>query len=82
MKEYSFTEARQNFAATLDTAKREGIVCIRKRGGEAFYIRPAAAKASPLDIKGVDLRLGTAAIVDAVRQGREHPTPCPSASPN
>ena len=69
MKEYSFTEARQNFAATLDTAKREGVVCIRKRGGEAFYIRPATA--SPLDIKGVDLRLGTAAIVDVVRQGRE-----------
>ena len=71
MKEYSFTEARQNFAATLEIAKKEGVVCVRKKGGEAFYIRPATPKGSPLDVKGVDLKLGATAIVDLVRQGRE-----------
>jgi hypothetical protein len=29
MREYSFTEARQNFAALLEEAKREGVVCIK-----------------------------------------------------
>ena len=71
MKEYSFTEARQNFAATLEIARKEGVVCVRKKGGEAFHIRPATPKSSPLDIKGVNLNLNVADIVDLVRQGRE-----------
>ena len=71
MKEYSFTEARQNFAATLEIAKKEGVVCVRKKNGEAFYIRPATPKGSPLDIKGVNLNMSANAIVDIVRQGRE-----------
>ena len=53
MKEYSFTEARQHFAAILEEAKREGAVCIKKRNGEAFFIKPAISKKSPLDIKWV-----------------------------
>ena len=71
MKEYSFTEARQNFAATLEIAKKEGVVCVRKKSGEAFYIRPATPKGSPLDVKGINLNLSANAIVDIVRQGRE-----------
>ena len=30
MREYSFTEARQNFATILDEAKKDGAVCIKK----------------------------------------------------
>lgn len=71
MKEYSFTEARQNFATILEEAKKDGVVCVRKRDGESFYIKPAIPKSSPLDIKGVDLGLSTADIVDIVREGRE-----------
>ena len=71
MREYSFTEARQNFAAILEEAKREGAVCIKKRDGEAFYIKPAISKKSPLDIKGVDLGIDSSEIVDIVREGRE-----------
>ena len=44
MKEYSFTEARQHFASILDEAKKEGVVCIKKRDGESFYIKPVAPK--------------------------------------
>ena len=71
MKEYSFTEARQHFASILDEAKKEGIVCVKKRDGEAFYIKPAISKKSPLDVKGVDLGMTATEILDAIRESRE-----------
>ena len=71
MREYSFTEARQSFAAILDEAKKEGVVCIKKRDGETFFLKPAPLKMSPLDVKGVDLGLSSAEIVDVIRKGRE-----------
>lgn len=71
MKEYSFTEARQHFASILDEAKKEGIVCIKKRNGESFYIKPATPNKSPLDVKGVDLGMTSSEIVDVIREGRE-----------
>ena len=71
MREYSFTEARQHFASILDEAKRKGVVCIKKRDGESFYIKPAEPKASPLDIEGIDLGMSSSEIVDVVREGRE-----------
>ena len=71
MREYSFTEARQNFASILDEAKREGVVCIKKRDGEAFYIKPATSKKSPLDVEGVDIGISSSEIIDIVREGRE-----------
>ena len=71
MKEYSFTEARQHFASLLDEAKRDGVVCVKKRDGESFYIKPAVPKKSPLDVKGVDLDITSSEIVDIVRKGRE-----------
>ncbi len=72
MREYSFTEARQHFASILDTAKKEGIVCIKKRDGEVFYLKPAFPKKSPLDVKGVNLDMSAAEIVDIIRENREH----------
>ena len=71
MKEYSFTEARQHFAAVLEEARKEGVVCIRKRDGETFYIRPAEPKGSPLDVDGIDLGMSRSEIVEVVREGRE-----------
>ncbi len=71
MKEYSFSEARQHFAAILEEAKREGVVCIKKRNGESFYIKPVDSKKSPLDVRGVDLGMSASEIVDTVREGRE-----------
>ena len=71
MREYSFTEARQQFASILEEARKEGVVCIKKRNGEAFLIRPATPKQSPLDVEGVNLGLDAADIVDAIREGRE-----------
>lgn len=71
MKEYSFTEARQHFASILDEAKKDGVVCVKKRDGESFYIKPAIRKKSPLDVKGVNLGLSAAEIVDVIKEGRE-----------
>ena len=71
MKEYSFTEARQHFASILDEAKKEGVVCIKKKNGDSFYIKPVISKKSPLDVKGVNLGISASDIVDIVRSGRE-----------
>ena len=71
MRKYSSTEARQNFASILEEAKKEGAVCIKKRDGQTFYLKPAAPKKSPLDIEGVDLGLSSAEIVGLLRKGRE-----------
>jgi len=71
MREYSFTEARQHFASILEEAKKEGVVCIKKRDGQAFYLKPATPKKSPLDVEGVDLGLSSAEIVELLRKGRE-----------
>ncbi|MDD9974606.1 MAG: type II toxin-antitoxin system Phd/YefM family antitoxin [Candidatus Poribacteria bacterium] len=70
MKEYSFTEARQNFASILDEAKQTGVVCIRKRDGDTFFVKPATTEKSPLDITGVDLKSDRDDIVDSVRESR------------
>ena len=70
MREYSFTEARQHFATILDEAKKDGAVCIKKRDGEVFYIKPAKPKRSPFDVKGVNLGISSSEIVDIIREGR------------
>jgi len=72
MKEYSFTEARQHFSSILDEARKEGVVCVKKRDGESFYIKPVISKKSPLDIKGVNLGVSSSEIVDIVREGRDY----------
>jgi len=71
MREYSFTEARQNFASILDEAKNQGVVCIKKRDGEAFYIKPVKSSKSPLDVEGVNLGITSSEIVDIIRECRE-----------
>lgn len=71
MKEYSFTEARQNFTSLLNEARQSGMVCIRKRNGDTFYVKPATTKKSPLDIEGIDLRVTRDEIVDRVRESRK-----------
>ncbi len=71
MRQYNFSEARKNFASVLETAKQEGIICIYKRNGEAYYLTPAKVKRSPLDVEGIDLRLSSTQITSIVRESRE-----------
>jgi len=70
MRVYSYSEARQQFAELLNRARREGEVEIRRRGGDAFVVRPATRRASPLDVPGIDAGLSRAEIVDLVRESR------------
>ena len=71
MRQYNFSEARKNFASVLETAKQEGIICIYKRNGEAYYLTPAKVKKSPLDVEGIDLRLSRSQIMSIVGENRE-----------
>lgn len=70
MKVYTYSEARQNLAAILEEAKREGAVRIRRRDGQTFSVSPEQTKKSPLDVKGVDLGLTRDEIVGLIREGR------------
>lgn len=70
MKVYTYSEARQSFAAVLEQARREGAVRIRRRDGQTFVLKPEQSTGSPLDVEGVDLDLTTDEIVAFVREGR------------
>jgi prevent-host-death family protein len=71
MKVYTFSEARQNFAAVLDRAQKDGTVRITRRDGRIYTIQPAQDPSSPLDVKPVRLKLSRSEIVQAVRESRE-----------
>ena len=72
MKAYTYSEAREKFATVLEEAERDGAVEIRRRDGAVFRIQPARkSNASPLDVKGVKLKISTSDLVAVVREGRE-----------
>jgi prevent-host-death family protein len=72
VKAYTYSEAREKFATLLEEAERDGAVEIRRRDGAVFRIQPARkSNASPLDVKGVKLRISTSDLVAIVRKGRE-----------
>jgi prevent-host-death family protein len=70
-KTYTFSEARQKFAAVLENAERDGEVRIVRKNGTVFVIRPEQTRRSPLDVPGIDLNLSAAEIVELIREGRE-----------
>jgi hypothetical protein len=53
MKSYTYSEARQNFAAILEQARRDGAVRIQHRDGQSFVLMPEQQTTSPLDIAGI-----------------------------
>ena len=71
-KTYTFTEARQHFAAVLDTAEQNGEVRIIRRNGSIFVIRPEKSSGSLLDVPGIDLGISADEIVDVIRESREN----------
>lgn len=70
MKEYTYTEARQQLATLLDMAVREGEVRIRRRDGQVFTLRPESSDRSPLDVPGLDTDLTIDEITGFIREGR------------
>ena len=71
MQVYTFSEARQKLASILEQASKDGEVLIKRRDGRSYVLKPETSAKSPLDVKGVDLRLSASEIVDFVREGRE-----------
>ena len=70
MTVFTYSQARQNFAAVLDQAAKEGKVQIRRRDGSLFTLYPEKPNTSPLDVKGVKTDVSTDEIVRAVRESR------------
>ena len=70
MTEYTYSEARQNFASLLDQAKRDGEVLVRRKDGSRFIIKPVTGNKSPFDVPGVDIDLTREEIIDFVREAR------------
>lgn len=69
---YTYTDARQNLAALLDKAAREGEVRIKRRDGQVFVVRPETVAGSPLDVTGVELGVTTTEIVDFIAESRRY----------
>lgn len=56
----------------LDEAARDGAVEIRRRDGTIFRILPLrTSAASPLDVKGLKLKVSAGDLVAIVREGRQ-----------
>ena len=70
MKEFTYSEARQQLATLLEKARREGAVRIRRRDGQVFVLRPEQRTGSPLDVPSLKLRISRDALLTAVREGR------------
>jgi hypothetical protein len=70
MKEYTYSEARQQLTKVMEEAKRMGSVRIRRRDGQVFVLRPETPTDSPLDVGGVNLGLSRDEIVSFVKEGR------------
>ena len=68
---YTFSEARQKFAFILEKARTEGKVLIKRKDGSLFAIQPVSKEEHPLNVKGIDLGLSAAEIVDIEREIRE-----------
>jgi len=70
MKEFTYSEARQQLAALLDRARRDGAVRIRRRDGQVFVLRPERTSGSPLDVPGLKLTFTRDELVELVHEGR------------
>jgi len=71
MNTYTYSEARQNFSMVLNKAKKEGKVIIKRRDGTTFEIKAISKKnKSPLDVKGINLKLEVEDILDYIQEGR------------
>ena len=71
MTVFTFSEARQKFAAILERARREGAVRVKRRDGQVFIIQPDRSRHSPLDVAGIDTDLSAGEIVDMIREMRQ-----------
>lgn len=72
MKSYTYSEARQNFAAILEQACRDGAVRIQRRDGQTFVVTPEDAATAPFDSAGGTLAqpISRDEIVQSIQESR------------
>jgi hypothetical protein len=70
MKVFSELEAQQNIELVLKEASRSGVVGIRQKNGQTFFVRPERSETSPLDVPGVKLPISTPEIIGFIHEGR------------
>jgi antitoxin Phd len=70
MKEYTFSQARQEFSSVLNLSEIEGEVRIKRRDGRVFAIHPVMNPISPLDVKGVNLELSKNELLGFIHASR------------
>ena len=70
MKIYTYSEARQKLSELLDLATEEDVV-IKRRDGRTFTVSERPKSSSPLDVPGIDVKISTQDILDAVAEGRK-----------
>ena len=71
MRVFTYSEARQNLSALLNTALQEEVV-IKRKDGAAFSIIPMIKKKkSPFDIPGIKTKVTTDDILDSIRESRQ-----------
>ena len=70
MKEFTYSEARQQLATLLEKARRDGAVRIRRRDGQVFILRPDTRTGSPLDVPSLKLSLSRKDLLAAIAEGR------------
>jgi len=71
MEVYTYSEARQKFAAVLDRAEKSGKVLIRRKDGRTFALVPEKLAVSPLDVPSIKADITTQEIVELIREGRK-----------
>ncbi|MBK7104519.1 MAG: type II toxin-antitoxin system Phd/YefM family antitoxin [Ignavibacteriae bacterium] len=71
MNTYTYSEARQKFAMVLNKAKKEGKVLIKRKDGAIFELKALLENKSPLDVKGINLKLKKEVIIDIINETRE-----------
>ena len=71
MNTYTYSEARKKLAALLDKAKNGSIIFIKRRDGSIFELKALAKKSSPLDVKGVDIKINRDEIVNILKEVRQ-----------
>lgn len=71
MNTYTYSEARQKLAALLEKAKNEGKVLITRKDGSVFELKALSKKRSPLEIKGINIKINREEIIDILKEVRE-----------
>lgn len=71
METYSYSEAKQKLSLLLDEAKKVGRVLIKRKDGSLFEVKSFNSDESPLDVKGVNVKLRKQEILDIIRETRK-----------